>query len=200
MARTGVSIFWPHCHRHTSLEPAPVEAKRGYDTFYVGAVWKQDYGSTWWIGVCNYCNAPVLVQNAAVTVYPHPLPQPTDPNVPEEIRADLDEAKMCFAVSAWRAAAVMARRAMQSAAIEKGATKKQLVEQVAELAAQGKITQDLKEWADVVRWVGNDAAHPGGQPVTREDAEEVLKLAEQFVHVLYVAPALAKKLRTKKGK
>jgi predicted ATP-dependent protease len=89
---------------------------------------------------------------------------------------------------------------MQSAAIEKGAVNGPLGDQIAELAAKGKITVDLKEWADVVRWVGNDAAHPGGQPVTREDAEEVLKLAEQFLHVLYVAPAMAKKLRTKKGK
>jgi len=68
MAGTGVSIFCPHCHRHTSLEPAPVEVKRGYDTYHVGAVWKQSYDSTWWIGVCNYCNAPVLVQNAAETI------------------------------------------------------------------------------------------------------------------------------------
>lgn len=200
MAQKGISIYCPHCHRHTSLQPAPVEVEAGYRTYNVGAVWKQDYNSLWWIGVCNYCNAPVLVQNNGVTVYPHPLPQPTDANVPEEIRADLDEAKKCFAVSAWRAAAVMARRAMQSAAIEKGATKKLLVEQIAELAARGKITVDLKEWADAVRWIGNDAAHPGGQPVAREDAEAVLRLAEQFLHVLYVAPAMAKKLREKKGK
>ena len=196
----GISIYCPHCHRHTSAEPAPVKVERGYDEFYVGAIWKQSHDSVWWIGVCNYCKAPVLVQNSAETVYPHPLPQPSDQNIPEHIRADLDEAKICFAVSAWRAAAVMARRAMQSAAIDKGASNNRLVDQIAELATQGKITVDLKEWADVVRWIGNDAAHPGGQPVSREDAEEVLKLAEQFLHVLYVAPAIAKKLRTKKGK
>jgi len=197
----GISIFCPHCHRHTSVEPAPVRVERGDGQNHdVGAVWQQSYDSKWWIGACNYCNAPVLARNDAATVYPHPLPQPTDSNVPEDIRADLDEAKMCFSVSAWRGAAVMARRAMQSAAIEKGSTKKQLVEQIAEIAAGGKITVDLKEWADVVRWIGNDAAHPGGEPVTREDAEQVLKLAEQFLHVLYVAPAMAKQIRTKKGK
>jgi hypothetical protein len=163
-------------------------------------VWKQNDDYVWWIGICNCCNEPVLVLNDADIIYPHPLPQSTDQSVPEDIRADLDEAKKCFAVSAWRGASVMARRAMQSAAIEKGATKKQLSDQVAELTNCGKITLDLKEWADAVRWVGNDAAHPGGQPVVKEDAEEVLKLAEQFLHVLYVAPAIAKKLRMKKGK
>jgi len=200
MAELGVSIYCPHCHRHTSIAPAPVEVTRGLETFRVGAMWEQARGSMWWIGVCNYCNQPVLARNKATTVYPHPLPEPTDTHVPEAIRADLDEAKQCFAVSCWRAAAVMARRAMQSATIEKGAVKDGLADQIAELAAQGKITVDLKDWADAVRWVGNDAAHPGEQPVTEEDAQEVLKLAEQFLHVLYVAPAIAKKLRTKKGK
>ena len=197
---TRISIFCPHCHRHTSLEPARVEVEGERGKYYVGAVWHQSSNSKWWIAVCNYCKEPVLVKNDGAIVYPHPLPQPTDRNVPEDIRVDLDEAKRCFSVSAWRAAAVMARRAMQSAAIEQGSTKKHLSDQIAELAARGKITVDLKEWADVVRWVGNDAAHPGGEPVTQEDAEHVLKLAEQFLHVLYVTPAIAKQLRTKKGK
>ena len=52
----------------------------------------------------------------------------------------------------------------------------------------------------MVRWVGNDAAHPGGDPVTAEDADAILKLAEQFLYVVYVAPAIAKAVRTKKGK
>lgn len=197
MVRRRISIYCPHCDRHTSIEPALIEVKRGSD---VEAIWKQGPGKMWWIGVCNYCHEPVLVLNEGVKVYPHPLPMPTNQHVPEAIRADLDEAKQCFAVSAWRAAAVMARRAMQSAAIEKGATNDRLANQIAELAERGKITVDLKEWADVVRWIGNDAAHPGGEPVTKEDAEEVLELAEQFLHVLYVAPAIAKKLRQKKGK
>lgn len=112
----------------------------------------------------------------------------------------MDEAKRCFTVSAWRAAAVMARRAMQSAAVEKGAKKDRLADQIAELASQGKITVELKEWADAVRLVGNDAAHPGSDPISQKDADEVLKLTEQFLHVLYVTPAIAKQLRTRKKK
>lgn len=89
---------------------------------------------------------------------------------------------------------------MQSAALDKGAKKSRLVEQIAELQAKGAITLDLKEWADVVRWAGNDAAHPGGAPVTKDDAEAILELAEQFLNVLYVTPALAGALRKKLGK
>ena len=51
-----------------------------------------------------------------------------------------------------------------------------------------------------MRWVGNDAAHPDKQAVTKEDAEDILHLAEQFLNVIYVAPAIAKEQRTKRGK
>jgi hypothetical protein len=54
------------------------------------------------------------------------------------------------------------------------------------------IKKELKEWADVVRWVGNDAAHPGKQMVNERDAQDILKLAHQFLHVIYVAPAIAR--------
>jgi len=94
----------------------------------------------------------------------------------------------------------MARRAMQVAAKDKGATEDKLVSQIHELQKSGKITTDLKDWADAVRWVGNDAAHPNGAEVTREDAEDVLHLAEQFLHVLYVAPAVAAGLKKRLGK
>ena len=50
-----------------------------------------------------------------------------------------------------------------------------------------------------MRWIGNDAAHPAAE-VTKDDAEDILKLAEQFLHVIYVAPAIAKELADKKGK
>ncbi len=58
----------------------------------------------------------------------------------------------------------------------------------------------MKEWVHVVRWVGNDAAHPGEHEVTKEDAEDILKLAKQFMHVIYVAPAIAREQRKKRGK
>lgn len=148
--------------------------------------------------MCNHCHNPVLVRNRGEIVYPNPLPEPTDPDVPEEIRADLDEAKRCFQAAAWRATAVMARRAIQSAAIRMSASGERLVEQIAELAKEGKITAALKECADAIRWVGNDAAHPGGEPVTRDDAEAVLGLAEELLRVLFVTPERARKLAEKR--
>jgi len=143
---------------------------------------------------------PSLVLNDGYTVYPTPLPTPTDENIPEDISNDLDEAKMCFSTGCNRACAAMARRCIQNACIKKGCKEKELVKQIKEMTQEGIITKDIEEWATVVRWVGNDAAHPGKDSVTKEDAEDVLKLAEQFLHVLFVTPALAKARRISRGK
>ena len=79
----GASLYCPHCHRHTSVETALVKVEDAYgQNSYVVAVWVQSHISKWWIGVCNYCDHPVLVQNNAVTVYPHP-PTPTGGRGPE---------------------------------------------------------------------------------------------------------------------
>jgi hypothetical protein len=200
MSGSRISIFCPHCHHHTSLDIAPAAYGPTYDPNYTPAIWKKDERETWWIGICNHCNEPVLCLNGGETIYPNPLPSPTDDRIPEEIRNDLTESKYCYSINAYRAAAVMARRAMQNACINKGATKRNLVEQIDELKNNGTITNDLKEWAHVVRWVGNDAAHPNKDKVEQEDAKDILELAEQFLHVIYVAPSIAKERRLRRNK
>ena len=198
MSGLPVAIFCPFCKRHTSLTPAPVTDR--HDDVIATAQWKKRYEVTWWIGVCNYCQEPVLILNDGYVVYPQPLPSPTDERIPDPMRRDLNEAKVCMSVDAHRACAVMARRTMQSACVDKGASKDKLADQLQELVSNIVITKDLKEWADVVRWVGNDAAHPDNESVSKQDAEDILNLAEQFLHVIYVAPAIAKQHRTKRDK
>ena len=189
----SVSVYCPFCHKYTALSLAP--GIHGGE-----CMWDDGHNNRWWIGVCNGCNHPVLVRGEGYDVYPSPIPTPTDPAIPQELAKDLDEAKMCFSVSCYRGCAAMARRCIQNACLEKGAKEKDLVRQISELTRLGTITRDIEEWATVVRWVGNDAAHPGKDPVTKEDAEDCLKLAEQFLHVIYVTPSIAKARRAARGK
>jgi hypothetical protein len=55
----------------------------------------------------------MLVISHGHKIYPQPLPKPTDPRIPENIKKDLDEAKMCFSVECYRASAVISRRSLQ---------------------------------------------------------------------------------------
>jgi uncharacterized protein DUF4145 len=190
-----VSIYCPHCHQRTALSTGLNDKRQAADWLSL------DGRIRWWIGVCNGCGQPCLVGNEGAIIYPHARPSPTDTSIPDDLRKDLDEGKLCFSVNCFRAAAVMARRCVQQACIVKGCNNNaNLVEQIAQLKQAGHITKDIAEWATVVRWIGNDAAHPGGDPVGKEDAKDCLELAEQFLHVLFVTPALAQSRRGHRGK
>jgi len=196
-----LTMFCPHCQKHTSIQIANARYQGQYGGWYkTPAIWRKDDAKEWWIGICNSCHEPVLILNQCEVIFPQGLPSPTDNNIPDPMRTDLIEAKICYAVSAYRGCAVLAGRSIQSTCINKGAKKAKLVDQLNELKTTGTITVDLFEWANVVRWVRNDAAHPNENQVTKEDAEDILKLAEQFLHVIYVAPAIAKEQKAKKGK
>lgn len=197
----AVSIYCPNCRKHTALSIAQAEYHGDYGSIlHTAAIWKKNRGEEWWIGVCNGCHKPSLILNNGEVIYPHPLPSPTDSNIPKEIARDLDEAKLCFSTECYRACAVMARRCIQSACLTKGATGSDLVAQIADLAKIGVITKDIQEWATVVRWVGNDAAHPNKDEVKKEDADDCVRLAEQFLHVIFVTTAIAKSRRAARGK
>lgn len=204
MGSRPISIYCPYCNKYTALSYAPGFGDPNYPSQRVFAIWQKSEDEKYWIGICNSCHKAVLVYECLDiirAIYPYPLPSPTDERIPENIRRDIDEAKICFSVNAYRACAVMARRAIQLACIDKGADKKQnLAQQIDELAEKGVITKELQQWAHAVRWIGNDAAHPENPEVTKEDAEDVLKLAEQFMEVIYVTPAIAKELSEKRDK
>jgi HEPN domain-containing protein len=196
-----VSIYCPHCHQRTALSMARAEYEGSYGTTYhTPAARKKAYREVWWIGICNGCKLPCLVLNEGEMIYSFPSPHPTDKNIPPVPARDLDEAKVRFSVACYRACAVMARRCIQVACKQKGAASGDLVDQISELSKKGVITKDIEEWATVVRWAGNDAAHANKDDVTKEDAEDCLKLAEQFMHVIFVTPAVAKARRAARGK
>lgn len=197
----SLSVYCPYCHKHTALSVARTSYKADYgSTCYTTAVYTDENRDEWWMGICNGCSGVVLVKNRGSFVAPTPLPSPTDENIPQEMREDLMEAKVCFSSDCFRAACTMARRAIQQACIAKGCKGRDLVSQIKDLTSQGLITKDLEEWASVVRWIGNDGAHPSKKDVTKEDAKDCLALAEQFLHVLFVTPAIAKARRAAREK
>ena len=145
------------------------------------------------MGICNNCQELCLVVENGERVYPFPLPSPTDERIPEDLKSDLDEAKICYSVGAYRGCSALARRVVQACCINKGANEdKKLYQQIEQLYENRVITKDIKDWTTVIRWVGNDAVHPSSNLIGKGEAEDVLNLAEQFLHIVYVAPAIAK--------
>src|SRR5262245_28592637 len=80
----------------------------------------------------------------------------------------------------WDAAAVMARSALQVALRQQNAKGANLKQEIADLASRGLLPPLMKDWADTLRELGNDSAHPlPGLPATRpQDAADVTEFLD----------------------
>lgn len=112
--------------------------------------------------------------------------------VPAPIGADWHEAHLCQSIGAFRAAAAMARRAVQGVAIEQSAKGSTLNAQLKDLEAKATLHPMLIEWADHIRLLGNSGAHPGTdglETVSEEEAAEVVRFLDELLRWLYELPA-----------
>ena len=87
------------------------------------------------ISECNSCEFFFLVRRTysgdIIDICPKSLPKPIKERTPDFLKRDLEEAYLCFSVDAYRATAVMARRALQLCCIDKGTpANKNLMDQI----------------------------------------------------------------------
>ena len=186
------SAYCPHCHQYTLITVVENNIEL-YGRVFSKCAYKSKFpGQIWWIGECHSCNRVVLVLNNGNMIYPRSEPQSSDDRIPEIVRSSLDEAKRCFMVEAYCGSVTMSRKALQACCIEQGATyNENLNIQINELFEKGVITKPQKEWADTIRWLGNDGAHITPNQITREDADDILSLAIEIFKNVYISPAIA---------
>lgn len=189
------SIYCPKCRCHTNLI-----YRTGYERSLMSGKYLHHS-----VEECNNCQQHFLTIRSdnrygqILKSYPEGLPKTVDSLIADNVRKDFEEALLCQSAGAYRGAAVLARRAVQSICLDKGAKKgENLHKQIKELFDKNIITQAIKDWADEVRYIGNDAAHPNKEEVNKEDSEDILELLESLCNVLYVAPARATKRKQKR--
>ena len=197
-----ITGFCPHCHKGVKYSCVEFDST-GETNASFDEVFENSTG-TWAVGECPICKMCVLFQFIiqygcpVKKTYPFPFPLPVDERIPEKIKKDLEEAKLCFSVGAINSSVGMCRKALQRTCKEKGAIKKELYEQIDEIAKKGIISSDLKDLAHSVRLIGNDGVHPNEDHITREDAEEILNLTEQFLEIIFVTPIKIKEIKEKR--
>jgi hypothetical protein len=94
--------------------------------------------------------------------------------MPEDLKADFEEARLIYADSP-RGAAALLRLVLQKLCPHIGATKPGINDAIAELVKSGTISAALQQALDSVRVIGNEAVHPGELDL-RDDAATVLTL------------------------
>jgi len=135
----------------------------------------------------------------------YPLGKPDDSvseDVPPSIASDFSEALRCQWVNAFKATVTMCGRAIQASAICLGAKGERLIDQIDDLANQGKITQPLRDMAHEIRLARNVGAHPdkdGLKDVGEKDADDIVEFTREYFHHVYVMPAKLEARRKKEA-
>jgi hypothetical protein len=149
------------------------------------------------------CGRPTMLQMLAVFVAsPPPVPvpiiashPPAQPQVdelglPGKVLADYTEALRCEASGLLLGAAIVGRRVLQWAVLERGGAGKNLMDQINSLPM---LSTEIKAHAHEVRHIGNDAAHPDpkvtDEPTTPEATRDLLEFTDIILDHLYRFPA-----------
>ncbi|NTU49699.1 MAG: DUF4145 domain-containing protein [Desulfobulbaceae bacterium] len=119
------------------------------------------------------CGEPTIWHGSSM-IYPiHAVAEQSNADLPEEVHADSEEARL-FANFSSRGAAALLRLAIQKLCAHLGQPGKNVNSDIAAFVASG-LSQKVQQSLDCVRVIGNDAVHPGTIDL-RDDIETVNKL------------------------
>jgi hypothetical protein len=122
---------------------------------------------------CESCGEPTIWHGQKM-IYPlHAAAETPNADLPDEIRADFEEARLIANFSP-RGAAALLRLAIQKLCGHLGQSGKNINSDIAALVASG-LPQKVQQALDSVRVIGNDAVHPGTIDL-RDDIDTVHKL------------------------
>ncbi len=126
-------------------------------------------------------------------VLPWPLdakPKPSE-NWPEGVKRFWIQAHDSITRENWDAANVMARSAVQFVVRDKKAAEGKLKTQINDLVSKGILHPLMKDWADEVRLLANESAHPDAPipvEITPKDSKDIINFLDLLLSYLYDLP------------
>lgn len=117
-------------------------------------------------------------------------------DVPDDIAQAASEATLCLSVGAFRACGSLARAVVEAIAKDKGITGGNLAKKIQDMEAAQLIRPHIRSVADEIRHFGNGMAHGDfADPVSEEEAAEIVDLMAQILHDVYQSPAIVDRRR-----
>jgi hypothetical protein len=186
------SIWCPFCRARTNFSnvytetmPATSRFNLHGRTIYVAALRCNNEECTVVIGALVDKQGTVL-KHFPEMLYEHPAIE----DVPEHLARAAEEAHNDLAHEAYRSATILARAVVEATAKEVGITTGKLVAKIDEMEKRGLIRELVKDSAHEIRYLGNDMAHGDFvDPVTAEEAEEIVGLMDEVLEEVFQAPA-----------
>lgn len=144
----------------------------------------------------RYAKNKVLVLH----IFPEPTPPYTHYSLPPAVSESFIDLQKMLQEKRQPHLIIMGCRAVLEAAVralddEEGNNGLVLWERIEKLHRQGIITTSLKEWASIIRRVGNKAAHE--MAGTEEEARELVAFTKVFLQFTFELPAIIAATRTK---
>jgi hypothetical protein len=100
------------------------------------------------------------------------------------------EAHACQSIGAHRAAVMLARAVIEATAKAKQISNGTLYNKIEKMHEHGFLSELVRDQAHEVRHLGNDMAHGDFvEPVSAEEADEILDLMAEVLHTVFEMPA-----------
>lgn len=151
------------------------------------------------------CRGLVIVfiadQAQEIQMFPSVIPTFETDGVAASIASCLQEAALCYSQQCWRAAAIMLRRTLEAICKEFGATGNTLHLRLQSLRQTVALSDTLFQAMDVLKLLGNDAAHIESRTfdqIDRQEVEVAMELTREVIRVLYKHQALVNQLNSLK--
>ena len=126
-----------------------------------------------------------LPSDDAIQVYPQKHDIPLD-SVPKTARKTYLEAQRAYCCQLFESCVIMCRKCVEAVCNEYGESEKPLAQCLRRLQSHGIIDQNIFQWANGVRMVGNDAAHDLKMQITKTDAKDALDFTEAVLLYVFV--------------
>lgn len=109
-----------------------------------------------------------------------------DIKLPPLVQESYEEALRCGEAEAWLASAVMVRRTLEAVGRQFDPKARSPVEALKAMKTQGVISDELFEWGEALRFLGNISAHPTDKDrISEQDARDALDLARAIIETIY---------------
>jgi hypothetical protein len=109
-------------------------------------------------------------------------------HVPASVNTLYNEARTCFAASAYTAAVLLCRKLLMNVSVSVGAgAGLKFIEYVEYLAANGYVPPNGKGWVDHIRKKGNEATHEI-QIMGEQDAKDLISFSEMLLKFIFEFP------------
>lgn len=195
------SMICPHCQAYSAFTIVAVKDPIDGDvTKRHGALQCNNSDCKKVVGACVVTASNGNATGEVSDWWPKHIGGKAFPDVPERIGSTADEAHRCLSIGAHRGAVALARAVVEATAKDHGIDKGMLEKKIEAMAKQGVISDAMKDAADEIRFAGNEVAHAdlAEEPITAEDAGEVLELMDAILTRVYQEPRQVERVRERR--